>query len=108
MIDACGLLSMYLLIKELHFGAILYFKLGDKNFDAGYIKCSHGAQVPHPCLRFSSTSESFASSTLRQDQASLEMQSHHLVQALGTYGSALQPVCKVHPRVHQNMRRVHH
>jgi len=24
------------------------------------------------------------------------------------YASALQPVCTLHPRVHQNMRRVHH
>jgi len=24
------------------------------------------------------------------------------------YSSALQPVCTMHPRVHQNMRGVHH
>jgi len=49
------LLSKYLLIMEFGFDAMLYSKLGNKNSDAGHIKCSRrpdlaqGLQVPHPC-----------------------------------------------------------
>jgi len=48
-VTSLDLLSKYLLIMELRFDAILYSKLGNKNSDAGHIKCSHRPQVPHPC-----------------------------------------------------------
>jgi len=31
----------------LGFDAIFYSKLGNENFDAGHVKCSHGLQAPH-------------------------------------------------------------
>jgi len=43
---------------ELRFDAILYSKLGNKNYYAGYIKRSggphlaRGPHVPHPCSKF--------------------------------------------------------
>jgi len=44
----------YLLIVELRFDAMLYSNMGNKNSDAGNIKCSRGSQLargpqaPHP------------------------------------------------------------
>jgi len=43
--------AKYLLVMVLRFVAILYSKLGNKNSDAGHIKCSRGLQFPHPCFR---------------------------------------------------------
>jgi len=34
---------------ELHLDAMLCSNIGNKNSDAGHIKCSHGPQVPHTC-----------------------------------------------------------
>jgi len=45
------LLSKYLLIMELRSDAMLYFNLGNENFDAGHIKCSRGPQVLHTWLQ---------------------------------------------------------
>jgi len=38
------------LITELRFDAPLCSILGNENFDAGHIKCSHGPQVTHPSV----------------------------------------------------------
>jgi len=40
--------SMYMLIMELRFEAMLCSKLGNENADADHIKCSRGPQVPNP------------------------------------------------------------
>jgi len=37
---------------EFRFDACLYLKLGNKNSDAGHIKCSRGPQVPHPWCKW--------------------------------------------------------
>jgi len=34
---------------ELHLDAMLCSNIGNKNSDAGHIKCSHRPQVPHTC-----------------------------------------------------------
>jgi len=50
----------YLLIMDLRCDAILYFKSGNENFDAGHIKFLRGPhlafwpQVSHPCFTQSS------------------------------------------------------
>jgi len=44
---ALDLLSTCLLIMEFCFVAVLCSNLGNKNSDAGRIKCSRGPQVPH-------------------------------------------------------------
>jgi len=41
----------YLLIMELRFDAILYYKLGNENSDTGHIKCPRGPQVHHPWIK---------------------------------------------------------
>jgi len=38
----------YLLIVVFHFDAMLRFKFGKENSDAGHKRC-RGSQVPHPC-----------------------------------------------------------
>jgi len=36
---------------ELRFDAILHYKLGNENSDAGHIKCWRRPQVSHPCAK---------------------------------------------------------
>jgi len=52
MIEASGLLSKYLLIIELRFGAIFYSRLDNENSDAGHVKCSRRPHVSQPCFRW--------------------------------------------------------
>jgi len=48
---------------ELHFDAMLCSNLGNENYVAGRIKCSHRPhlarrlQVPHPCYRYCKTAQ---------------------------------------------------
>ena len=44
------LLTYCLLVMEFRFDAMLCSNLGNKNSDAGHIKCSRGPQIPQPEL----------------------------------------------------------
>jgi len=46
-VTSLDLLSNYLLIMELRFDAMSYSNLGNKNSNAGHIKCLHRPQVPN-------------------------------------------------------------
>jgi len=75
----------YLLIIKLRFDAVLYSNLGNKNSDAGRIKCSHGPQVLHPWSTVLFLCNNIAKIDWRLKNLKSENSNEHLHQIMALY-----------------------